>query len=271
MQIIKGPFRGIDIPDHEITVIGDDLVPFWGTSYRTPLFLERFPPTDGWQVILDYCPGPIDLPDIRDASIPRSDVLVQPTQLFIAKLLRNGCIINQASVLAIIDGPSAWERGETTARGRLYEAMGLPGILKITGHETNVGNQLSGFARPVPGLPLVLPIAAAAEPDSNATTVSTVAITAAEPKGPEVAPPDQSQKADTVISSSPMETVATLPEANSRPFTATSTIASSVNSNFRDQIVILASTRKIACPTIANNAEAKAWLKDNLAPAPAGA
>lgn len=265
MRIEKGPFSGTEIPDTELSYIPNadgTTVPFWATHHRTPLFLERFKIEDGWQVIVETNPGGFDLPDTRQMT---AAPLVQPTQLFVAKLIRGGVVHSQASTLAIIDGPSAWERGETTARGRLYEASGLPGFLRAEqlGDLTRSQQQTSAVKTTIPieiqPIPVdsssrssrmdeeqALPVLTDVQPQPSEQSSEAVMTTAAEP----TTTVDPVQAVSTVVRMPQREDV--LGKGN---------IAKTVDGNLREQIIVLAEAGRYRIPVIADNAAAKAFYK----------
>lgn len=172
MKIESGLFSGIVIPESEIAFLRNDsgdATPWWAPVFRTPHFIQKFSPLDGWAVIVNAKAGEFNLPDYAntpDGSAPP----VQPTQLFEAKLVKEGIVFATASSLEIIDGEKAWERGETNCRGRLYDALGLPGALKggnanpSTGTSANKGNK-GGTSTGKPPLVVVPMTAAAAQID----------------------------------------------------------------------------------------------------------
>lgn len=135
-RVIKaGPFTGVTVQEEDLIFLPGEsgmAIEWWPAHVRTPLFLDRFPPQDGWTIEIGAERGPFDLPDYRTPTLGAEGPVVQPTQLFTAALKRAGQVVNQASSLEIIDGPKAWERGETNARGRLYDALGLPGAVRMS-------------------------------------------------------------------------------------------------------------------------------------------
>lgn len=132
----SGPFAGATVPESYLFDIKDydgnvvlrdgQLVRGVPIAALTPLFLETFPPDEGWGVISEHRAGDFSLPDpytLSEAGQP----VPQPTEWITMKLVDPaGRVVAQATSLAIINGPKAFERGETVARGRLYEALGLP-------------------------------------------------------------------------------------------------------------------------------------------------
>lgn len=132
MKIESGLFAGIEVPDHEIAFLfndGCEPTPWWAPAFRTPHFLAKFSPFAGWQVLVTPSAGDFNLPDYNNRP-PGGAPPEQPTQKFEAQLIKEGVVYANASSLELIDGEKAWERGETNARGRLYDALGLPGNLK---------------------------------------------------------------------------------------------------------------------------------------------
>lgn len=272
MKIEKGPFAGTEIPDNELTVIPNNdgtVTDWWPATNRTPVFLAKFPPTDGWAIEVRREPGPFNLPDYRNAVA--GNVTVQPTQLFVAVLLRNGVIVNQASTLEIIDGSKAWERGETNARGRLYEAMGLPGSTKPFLHqllgdrkETDRPVTTAAGVSIIPiGIPKSEPAAAPAAPAAPAAVVN---------EGPKSTPDAATHP--TELSTETTTSVSTTADAgqaqpSTSPQASSGTKKSApqpdtINANLLKQIEVQAKIKGIEVPTFADNNAAKAYLRDLL-------
>lgn len=267
MRIEKGPFAGIEIPDAELSFLPNadgTTVPFWATHHRTPIFLERFKIEDGWQVVVETNVGGFDLPDTRQLS---STPLVQPTQLFVAKLIRDGAVHAQASTLAIIDGPSAWERGETTARGRLYEASGLPGFLRAESNaDTPRASQPTVSRTLIPVEIQPVPVDASSRPsrqdDEPARMVAAVAQCQASEQHQETA---ESDELNAVNSTPAVEATATsaavVPMPQREDVLGKVNIAKNVDGNLREQIIVLAEAGRYRIPVIADNVSAKAFYK----------
>lgn len=112
--------------DGNVTLRDGQVVQGVPIAALTPIFLDTFPPDEGWGVITEHKAGDFSLPDpfTLDAS---GQPIPQPTEWVTAKLVDPvGRVVAQATSLVVINGPKAFERGETIARGRLYEALGLP-------------------------------------------------------------------------------------------------------------------------------------------------
>ena len=113
----------------EITAIADQLIPledtdWWPVARRTPYFLERFPPEQGWQVRITHETGKFELPDHQQTS--RFPAVLSKAELIDPQ----GRVVATATKLIPITGPDALEGGETQLRGRLYEALGLIGTIR---------------------------------------------------------------------------------------------------------------------------------------------
>ncbi|UJJ60429.1 hypothetical protein [Rhodanobacter denitrificans] len=141
MQITRGLFAGITPAEGEIRSLYDrsgqpvlrDGVPVqsFGVHQRTPYVLEKFSPLDGYCIDVVAEPGAFDLPD-PDTLVPDGQggqrMANQPTVKFTARLIDpNNRTLATASYLKVINSLSSHQEGETLARGRLYEALGLPG------------------------------------------------------------------------------------------------------------------------------------------------
>lgn len=268
MKIEKGPFAGTEIPSNELISLPNSdgtNSDWWPTPNRTPVFLDKFRHSEGWSIEIRHEPGPFNLPDYRNAVAGQATV--QPTQLFVAVLMKDGRVVNQASSLEIIDGSKAWERGETNARGRLYEAMGLPGSPRNFLHQLlgdrKHDNPLSSAAG-VTIIPIAAPKAQAS--GSTAAPIATAA--------PEPAPVANADVATTATSPAPtpVETPAAAtdvpqPQEPSTPAAkAPAPQPSTINANLLKQIQVQAKIKGKEVPTFADNDAAKAFLKELLAP-----
>ncbi len=134
IKIESGLFTGTEIPDNQVVTLTDDnnqplfkadgnLIQYWPAMYRTPIFLTKFSPLDGWGIEIEHKQSPFQFQSrfpSRDGSI-----VVQPTIYLTATLTKDGKTIAQASSLATIEGPKSFEAAESIVRGRLYDALGL--------------------------------------------------------------------------------------------------------------------------------------------------
>lgn len=263
MKIENGPFAGTEIPENEvISFFGNDgeTIPFWPTHCRTPIFLQRFSAEEGWQVVVNNERGNFDLPDTRNNVVNSNPgpIFVQPTHLFVAMLMKDGKVFAQASTLAIIDGPSAWERGETTARGRLYEAAGLLGFLKHS-MASEPAAPVSAPKQSIPSVATIpLPVEAVAPAEASSMTSSR-------------RDDDEEAAAASEASESPLGQITAsqddgkVVDVRSRaPKGNRTRISRDVNENLRDQILMLAQSRHVEIPEITTNDEAKAVYKKLL-------
>lgn len=271
MKIERGPFAGTQIPENELSVIYNHdgtTTDWWPVANRTPVFLEKFPPHEGWSIEVRREPGPFNLPDYRNAV--GSEVTVQPTQLFVVVLLKDGVVVNQASSLEIIDGGKAWERGETNARGRLYEAMGLPGSTKPFLHQllgdakqperpvsTAAGVTIIPIATPKPSTdaPAIAPTGVAPV-DEAAPLPSAAATDAPVVSNAPVAPPASPEQ--------PAQDTATPTTSRSTGSNTATPQSSSINANLLKQIEVQARIKGVDVPAFADNAAAKVFLRDLL-------
>lgn len=134
-----GPFDGLKVPASELYEMYNDGVPqidkdgkiamYWDLAARTQHFLSVFKPTDGWCVRIKAERVDVWLTDKRTHVIDeqgREVYAQQPTVNFTAALINPaGQVVATASALAMINGLSAWEKGEGKARSRLCSALGL--------------------------------------------------------------------------------------------------------------------------------------------------
>lgn len=140
MKITRGLFSGVTPGEGELRTLFDrsgqpvlrDGVPVqsFGVHQRTPYVLEKFSPLDGYAIDVVAEPGAFDLPD-PDTIVPDGQggqrMANQPTVKFTARLIDpNNRTLATASYLKVINSLSSHQEGETLARGRLYEALGLP-------------------------------------------------------------------------------------------------------------------------------------------------
>lgn len=142
MSINHGPFKGAEFqPSEGFSWIQED-----GTvstairlSILTQLFLEQFPPIEGWSVEISGDFVQVDMVPLPRREDPMAAATHVPTARFVATLTNpEGRVIGRASSLWTIQGPTDWEKGETNARSRLYEAMGL---------QSRFGEAVQGDAR----------------------------------------------------------------------------------------------------------------------------
>lgn len=134
LKIDKGLFAGTEIPETQLVTLSDEnnqpvikadgsLIQYWPAMYRTPIFLEKFSPLDGWGIEITSTESPFQFQSkypTRDGSI-----VIQPTLYLTAKLVKDGHVIASATSLATIEGPKSFEAAESILRGRLYDALGL--------------------------------------------------------------------------------------------------------------------------------------------------
>lgn len=86
-------------------------------------FLKHYDPKAGWAVVIEGAMVGIDMTPLSTESLSGQPV---PCAKFDAKLIcPAGRTLATASSLWTICGPTSWEKGETNARLRLYEASGL--------------------------------------------------------------------------------------------------------------------------------------------------
>jgi hypothetical protein len=267
MKIDKGPFAGTEIPTNELIAIPNHdgtNSDWWPTANRTPVFLDKFRHAEGWSIEIRHEPGPFNLPDYRNAV--QGQATVQPTQLFVAVLMKDGRIVNQASSLEIIDGGKAWERGETNARGRLYEAMGLPGSPKPFLHQLLGDRKIDNPVSTAAGV-TIIPIAAP-KAQAPAPSVAPIVATTAEPAPVPSADAAPAAASPTPASNEPAvkATEAQVPQTPAPPAKESASQPSTINANLLKQIQVQARIKGVEVPTFADNDAAKAFLKGLLTP-----
>ena len=119
-QINEGPFAGAQFTDAEVFQRPDSEAEHGILmGAMTQRFLQKFNPTEGWSVEIKGELIGVDMPPIGDTS-------PVPCALFKAELRSpENRVVATASSVWTITGPTAWEKGETNARQRLYAAAGL--------------------------------------------------------------------------------------------------------------------------------------------------
>lgn len=145
--ISKGPFKGESFPLERMVINDDDGRPKYQARFAdaTQVFLEKFPPDKGWQLQVVSSMAPLDMPAYRNAGGQPC-----PAMFFQASLTSpTGVTIATASTLWVIDGPTAYEKGETNARLRLYQACGLQTAFESVGPASAPPSGGTGSAAPV--------------------------------------------------------------------------------------------------------------------------
>lgn len=141
MKIAFGPFKDVEPTQDELRPMTDRLgvqivrdgvpVHIFGVHHRTQRFLDVFDPLKGFAVEVTSEMGKIELPDpdtYVDDGNGGQRMAIQPTVLFKA-FLRDPeqRLIATAEFLKIINSASSFSEGHSQVRGKLYEALGLPG------------------------------------------------------------------------------------------------------------------------------------------------
>lgn len=127
----NGPFKDVTANPGEIFINTDDYsgreYTTWDTHARTRHFLEKFKPEDGWKVSVTQNYMGVSMYDAHTRD-PQGQSLLQPAWMFTATLVdkENHSVAN-ASVVQLLNCPMSIEMGQTRARGKLYQALGLPG------------------------------------------------------------------------------------------------------------------------------------------------
>lgn len=239
MKINSGIFAGVVVDEAHLQpwVLADGTVrKYWPTTARTAHFLEHFPPSEGWAVTVTATQGMFTMPDRYPAADGSS--VAQPTMLFVARLSKNGVVMAEASTLATMYGPKAWETGETGARGRLYDALGLS--MPIGGEsleEVPAIETLAPVLTPVTPPPAASPTPATPEPEPTPAASPAVA--------------EESVPSAATTSSSPRKA-------------PTAAVASSIDRNLLRTIELQAAARGVTVPPLATTQEAKAFYKHML-------
>ena len=207
-------------------------------SARLPEFLAAYPPTEGYQVRIDYL-DPIEAkPGLNglyqsaisgghnptDIGLP---AITGNTMIFRAQLLSpDDKIISSGSALVLIQDYKDWEKGETAARQRLLASLGFGGSVFDEDEDRDQRGQ--GFT-PTP--------APAASQSAEPASASVVPIKG-KPEPAAVEP-----HVESTSQTPPAATGNTIPQALVR------------------QIEHQAALKGVAVPDYSNHAEAKAALK----------
>lgn len=153
MKIAFGPFKDVEPTAEELRPMVDRLgcpvvrdgvpVHIFGVHHRTQRFLDVFSPLKGYALEVTSEMGKLELPDpdtFVDDGHGRQVMAIQPTILFKA-FLRDPeqRLIASAEFLKIINSASSFSEGHSQVRGKLYEALGLPG--STSGEDAPRGEQ----------------------------------------------------------------------------------------------------------------------------------
>lgn len=135
-----GPFKGISALPGEIVTKFDDSngreYSNWDTHARTRHFLTVFSPLDRWRVTVSQESMGILM---EDTSVVLSDgtFAQNPAWLFTATLLdKDNLPVGTATVVQLINCPMAIEIGQTRARSKLYQSLGLPSSPNVEDEST---------------------------------------------------------------------------------------------------------------------------------------
>lgn len=134
-------------------------------SSRLPDFLAQYPPSEGYQVVIDYSDTLEVKPGLKalyiaaisagrnpkDVGLPE---ITSNSMVFTAKLIKDGAVIATGSAMKPIYQLKDWEKGETAARQRLLAALGFGGEVFDEDEDGDMADQ---------GLKVELPQAAASD------------------------------------------------------------------------------------------------------------
>jgi hypothetical protein len=263
--IPHGPFKGTAIPVEDTRAQPDGDGVWWPARDRTPHVLERFPidPTpNSFRHTIEREPSSLMLPQRSPTGEfyvgADGKVLLFPT-MYITATLRgmDNEPRQQATTLAIIDGPKAYEQGENNARNRLYEALGLSGA-----------HYLDEFAKglaPVGATASVVPIGstpavATAAPASSAPSATTVSATS--PMSQVKAVPSSIRKSSKAAPTPVTPAAPTASPATAESATESSGITPSLLATAQQK----AAMKGVECPAFTSEDQVLAFL-DELAAA----
>lgn len=130
--VAHGPFAGTtptasELVEHVDQYTGERFLT-WDTHARTRRFLEAFPPALGWQVMVTQEYLGLSMADVHASA--NGMAVENPAWIFTAELRdASNTLVANASVVQLLNCPMAVEMGQTRARGKLYQHLGLPGRL----------------------------------------------------------------------------------------------------------------------------------------------
>lgn len=205
----NGPFSGVTALPGEIVINTDDYngreYSNWEVHARTRHFLTVFNPLEGWRVVLQQAPLGLLLPDYSLTRDGNASVPENPAWLFTATLRdKDNNDVANASVVQIFNCAMSIEIGQTRARGKLYQALGLPSSPSCEEEPRQPA------ARPaVPHAPKVIPVVDVTTPAAMPAPQAPVAVTA----DPQAAASNDSTDSPSDAAPSP-EDVVDKPEAN---------------------------------------------------------
>lgn len=254
LEVSAGPFAGRSLKSTLVPNLNDiTTIATVDFIQATQVFLDTFKPTEGWSLQVAG-----ELIDVTMVPLPNTagvDTLC-PTAMFKASLLKDGQLVNTASTLWVLSGPTEWEKGETNARLRLYQAMGLPirqdlGILEPMA--TKPRPTLTAVPSPYKDRDKVQP---KTDSDAPLETPAEAATQANEP-AEEIAIEAQAEVATAVASDPVVESSEPLVLTNPAPAAAADAPNKAVIENIRR----VCGMRGIEMPVINTTAEAQAFLR----------
>lgn len=250
LKIQYGMFADMEIPERELvtTTRNDRITILWPTRARTPHFLSRFSPLDGFAVRIEATPGPLDLSVNFAPEGEPANYVNQPTHVFTATLCKDGVALATASSLCIINDRSQWEAGETNARGRLYDALGLP--TEIDAALYNIDPSTIGSSTTDEGF-IITPVGT--RPASRNISAPDAASTPAPVDAPVPQP-----AAPATANASPAVAVPSVVPPRTVPAPVQTT---KIDSNLLAQINVQARMRGVEVPAFKDSDEAKAFFK----------
>ncbi len=263
ISIEHGPFKGTVIPADELEHLLDasnQVVTdrtgqprtFWPAHCRTPRFLEKFSPLEGFCIDVSSVEAPYRLTDkYFDAN---GNPVVQPSRLVTAKLVKDGIALATATILQPIFGPWAMALGEQIARGALYDALGLG----LPNHVDLNAGKTTGTPQVVVEEPVqALPAPTASEPPPAEP---------AQPAGSSDAPAPAPAPAPIASAPAPAQVPAVAPlpitASGSRPKAAG--VNDHIEKNLLQTIEIQAAGKGVPVPAFADTAAAKLFLQNLL-------
>lgn len=305
--VAAGPFKDVSSNPGEITRKYDAssgreyLV--WDTHARTRHFLDVFAPKDGWKVVVIDEPLGIQMLD-QFTYDSAGQPVYQEAWKFTATLLdKDNNPVSNGSTIQLLNCPMALEIGQTRARSKLYQALGLPSspdsdfddaqlplrqpasapaIPKVEIHAVVDDVPAAPASAPAPAVAVLVPAAAtppadepvdeAAEPDSDEREPAVLGITAVVDDVPDAVTslePEHTSDSDPEL---PAVSVTPAPAAaavsDSARAKADAKVFGTIPNGLLRQISQRAARAKVAVPPLDTLDQAQAFLATLVNPNP---
>lgn len=260
-----GPFKGTAIPVEETRAQADGDGVWWHPRDRTPVVLDRFPLDRGFSITIEREASTLTMPQKSPQGEFYVDAALRVMQfptVYITATLRGAdkAPLAQATTLAILDGPRAYEQGENNARNRLYEAIGLNGAHCLEDFGNNAVAHKATASGAVPPPPTIAAALAAADAAPSAPPVlAAVTVSPTSPMATVKAVPSTAKKPPKAAAPvAPVAPVGTPEAADAGASETTSEISPSLLATAQQK----AAMAGLDCPVFATEDEVLAFLDD---------